>query len=585
MPKLNDCLKRYTTDQDKAAPPAETVARVRRLLEDKGQGILAETRRIDSGRLDIPVFLSMCGPRARAIMPTRKQMGKGASPEQAEASALMELMERYSFFSFWNEPSNFEELTYAEAETRWPGRVVPVAEMLAAVHEELDEKTARAVLALVRFRFTSALHVASGEERMLPLDFFKLLNEFNGSSAGNTFEEAVLQGGCELVERHVSAIVDHDEPVLPTVDPASLGDPVVERLMHCYQANGVKVWLKDFTLGMPVATIGALAYDPETFPGLSEIVFTAGTAASPAKAVIRALTEVAQLAGDFHTGSNYEASGLAKYTDTDRIGWLTSGEIVAAGTLPDIERDNIREEIDLLAQGLAAQSFSLYAVETTDPELNIPAVYMVVPGFRFRERSPKACLGLFVGRMLTEYGAAASDDPEHVVRGLKLLAEVYPDAPFVPFYEGMAALATDDLDLARLKFERAAPLQSDACDQGLSEFYVGYALTRQERWSEATPHLDRAIAADPEVKEYYNLRGVALYKAERYEDAARDFRRALDLDSGSVMDLANLGLCCKALGRNAEAADYLRHALELDPALDFAREHLATLEASADSGS
>ena len=76
--------------------------------------MLAETDRVDTGRLGIPVFVSVCGPEARDIMPTRKQMGKGASPEQAEASALMELVERYSFFSFWADESNFEQLTWSE---------------------------------------------------------------------------------------------------------------------------------------------------------------------------------------------------------------------------------------------------------------------------------------------------------------------------------------------------------------------------------------------------------------------------------------------------------------------------------------
>ena len=30
---LKDCFKAYTTDQDKAAPPAETVAKVRAVLD------------------------------------------------------------------------------------------------------------------------------------------------------------------------------------------------------------------------------------------------------------------------------------------------------------------------------------------------------------------------------------------------------------------------------------------------------------------------------------------------------------------------------------------------------------------------
>ena len=57
--------------------------------------------RIDSGRLDIPVYLSLLGVDARRVVPTHKQMGKGATPVQAEASALMELVERFSFFSLY----------------------------------------------------------------------------------------------------------------------------------------------------------------------------------------------------------------------------------------------------------------------------------------------------------------------------------------------------------------------------------------------------------------------------------------------------------------------------------------------------
>ena len=46
-------------------------------------------------------------------MPTRKQMGKGSSAEQAEASALMELMERFAFFSFWEERPHMVSATWA----------------------------------------------------------------------------------------------------------------------------------------------------------------------------------------------------------------------------------------------------------------------------------------------------------------------------------------------------------------------------------------------------------------------------------------------------------------------------------------
>lgn len=98
--QIADAFKGYTFDLDKLVPPEETISRVRERLAGLKLKILQETRRIDTGRLDIPVFISLLGVDAQRVMPTKKQMGKGATPAQAEASALMELVERFSFFSY-----------------------------------------------------------------------------------------------------------------------------------------------------------------------------------------------------------------------------------------------------------------------------------------------------------------------------------------------------------------------------------------------------------------------------------------------------------------------------------------------------
>jgi len=81
--------------------PEETVRRFKEKLKEVDLDILEETVRIDNGRLDIPVYFSLCGQDALRIIGTKKQMGKGGSPHQAEASAVMELVERFSFFSFY----------------------------------------------------------------------------------------------------------------------------------------------------------------------------------------------------------------------------------------------------------------------------------------------------------------------------------------------------------------------------------------------------------------------------------------------------------------------------------------------------
>jgi len=572
MIRLNDCFKVYTEDQDKAASPRETVARVRRVLEEKCRGVLEETRRVDTGRLGIPVFLSVCGPAAREVMPTRKQMGKGASPEQAEASALMELVERFSYFSFWAREENFQLLRWSEAKRLFGASLLDVAEVLHSVGEDLPRDQAEAVLDLAHWRFHPALDVAAGVERQVPLDWFKRLNEFNGSSAGNSFEESILQGACELVERHVSARIDRERPVLPTLDPASFHDPVLARLCACFRDNGVHLLLKDFTLGLPVPTVAALAYDPATFPGLSEIVFTAGTAASPAKAAIRAVTEVAQLAGDFQTGRIYEASGLGKFTDLEETRWLEQGPLLALDALPGVEDRNILKELQSLAQGLKARGYSLYSVDTSHPDLGLTTNYNFVPGFEFRERTAQRSLGLFVGRALAEEAPA-----EEAGRGLAVIARAYPGASFLPFFQGLLQLRLGRFAPAAACFAEAEPVQPEANERAMAAFYQAYAMTRAGLWEESIPHLDRAQAQDPEIKEIFNLRGVARFKLKRFAEAAEDFKAALHLDSGSAPDLANLGLCHKFMGRHAEALDYLGTALELDPGLDWARPHYEEL--------
>jgi ribosomal protein S12 methylthiotransferase accessory factor len=574
MIKIHSCPKGYVKDLDKSCSPEETVARAREALSLHGKRVLAQTRRIDTGRLGIPVFMSICGEDAREIMPTRKQMGKGASPAQAEASALMELAERFSFFSFWNTPENFNAMTWTQAERTFGEDLLPISHIIHSVTDAVSEEEARRILDLVPWNFARVTDIGAGREFMAPLDWFKKLNEFNGSSAGNTLEESMLQGGCELVERHVCAVIDRSRQESPNIDPASFTDPVLVDLYRKFTDNGLRVWLKDFSLGLPVPTVAALVMDPATFPEKSEIVFTAGTASSPQKAAIRALTEIAQLGGDFETCSNYEASGLPKFTQPDQFGWLTSGPVVSIHDLPSNQDEDITTELLNFCARLGEQGFTFFSVDTTVQSLGIPANYNFIPGVLFRERTPMASLGLFVGRILAE-----DMDPEHAEAGLGVLEEINPGAHYLPFFRGLVALRQGDIDSAADWFAQAEPLQPEADDRGLAAFYQAYALSQQGLWAETIPHLDRAVGHCPEVKEYFNLRGVAYFKQQQYAGAAANFELALNLDSGSAMDLANLGLCHKFMNNADKARELLGEALALDPGLEFARTHLSELEA------
>ncbi len=188
---LKDAYKTFTADQDKVLPPEETVRRFKARLQQVDLEILKETVRIDNGRLDIPVFFSRCGKDAATLTGTKKQMGKGATPEQAEASAVMELAERFSFFSFVNTPANFKVATCGQV----GDRAMPFKMIARSVHDDsADLGAARKIFEQIPMRWTPAYNLTAQRAVIVPFDWFYAINEFNGPSAGNCQEEALLAG-------------------------------------------------------------------------------------------------------------------------------------------------------------------------------------------------------------------------------------------------------------------------------------------------------------------------------------------------------------------------------------------------------
>ena len=255
---------------------------------------------------------------------------------------------------------------------------------------------ARKIFENLPLKWTWAYNLTRQEETLVPFDWFFAINEFNGPSAGNCVEEAISQGICEIIERHTSSVVSHNQFKVPAIRVDSATDSLVVEMIGKYRKVGVKLFVSDFTLDTGIPTVGVLAYDPNTFPGLSEIVWTAGTTPNPQKAFSRALTEVAQLAGDFDTASNYVASGLPKFkkqADADYI--MNPGKEIDIGALPDLSDENIKIEVQNCLTALANIGMEVLIINTTHADLEIPAFYTIIPGAHFRERALGTSVGMF----------------------------------------------------------------------------------------------------------------------------------------------------------------------------------------------
>jgi ribosomal protein S12 methylthiotransferase accessory factor len=572
--QFNDCLKTFIVDQDKAITPEETLKNFYAKVESLDLNILNEVRRIDNGRLDIPVFFSVCGEDTYALTGTKKQMGKGASPIQAEASACMELAERFSFFSFKNNTGNFLSGDYKTMiKAGYP--VLDLTYLLESVHDTHSSvQLLEQLLDNIPMQWAWGTNVTNGNDVLIPFSWFFAINEFNGPSAGNTIEEAALQGICEIVERHVCSVVNNKKIATPKIAPDSIKDAVARELMRKFRDNDIELYLNDFSLDTGICTVAALAIDRSTFPGNSEIVYTAGTTPDPEKALIRAVTEVAQLAGDFNTDSNYIASGLPKPLAMEEVAYLTdSSETVNIQEMANLSHNNIMVEVENCIASLKKIGMEVLMIDVTHDGLDIPALYTIVPGAHFRERSMINDVGLFSAKLLIEHVS----DTELLEKKLLQMENLLPEAYYLEFYRGRNFSDMGFPEAALEHFKRALTMRPEAEDLPYIYSYMGSCLKELGRFDEAVEILYNGLKEDEERPDLHNTLGVCFFKTQQYEKAILHFKRAVDLNPASGIDYANLGVNYNKIGNTESAVEFLTLALTLDPSLDFARELLAEL--------
>jgi ribosomal protein S12 methylthiotransferase accessory factor len=565
--RLKDAFKQYKHDQDKIITPEKTVERFKQRLADNKLDILDDIVRVDKGRLGIPVYFSVCGPQARAAIGNYKQMGKGATPAQSQASAVMELGERFSLFIFLQNPENF---TLAPKESlKMPS--MDFDQIARSVENDSEDlAVASGFFNTLPLQWTWAYNLTRGKAEMVPFNWFWTINQYNGSSAGNCNEEALCQGICEVVERHVSSTVSRQHIKAPLIKPESIKDPVALELIGKFNTAGVNLYLSDFTLDMGIPSIGALAWDPATFPAKSEIVWTAGTMPSAPKALCRALTEVAQLAGDFNSGGNYVASGLPKFQSVEDAGYVINpGSAVSLGDLPEIGDNNIKIEVENCIGALADRKFDIYVVDVHHQILGIPAFYTIIPGTRFRERAAHSSVGMIIAKIITE-----THNPARALKLLQRFDAQLPNKYYLQFYMGQIHQNQQDYGTALTFLNKALELEPPAEDLASVYTYLGVCHKQMGHHELARKVLEKGHQVDPERTDTLNLLGFCHYKLGSHEQAIACFKKLIALDPSSAIDYANIASNYRAMGKKSEAIEYYQLALTLDAGIEFAREHL-----------
>ncbi len=568
--EIKDSFKKYSHDQDKTRTPDQTISWVRERLSRLDMDVLAKTVRIDTGRLDIPVFISLCGEDATRLTGTKKQMGKGATAQQSEASALMELMERFSFFSFI-EQFPFPVMKYKELDDF----AVSVEDLKKSIYDtRTPTELCLKFLEDLPLRWVKAWNITLGREQWVPIDWFYMINEYNGPASGNTLEEAILQGLCEVVERHVGSIVSNDMTVTPEIDMDSIHDPAAIELVNKFRANGIELFVRDISLDTGVPTVAVLAYDPSTFPERSEIVFTAGTTSNPEKSLCRALTEVAQLAGDFQSRTSYRPT-LPKYASLEEAAYLMkSNGKRSILEMSNHDDNNIRVEIERCVAALSKTDLQVLAINVTHPRLQVPAVYTIIPGAHFLDHTRNTDFAQHAARTMLR-----GLEGDELVKQMDRLLSTFGPRYDLTFFFAHTLELRGDVEAALALFNRALEQSPDPGEIGSIYVHIASCLKELQSYEEALEALALAEKANPELKEIFNLQGFCYFKLKRHNESIASFERAIDLDPGSAIDYANIGSNLRELGHKREAIRLYSIALELDPTIDFARANIEKLEA------
>ncbi len=362
MRKIKNCIKRFNQGMNKVVSPNETYQTALHKIRLLEEPILQKHYEVKKPS-KIPQYRFMGTDYFTQYTTANGSNGKGHTHDQALASGIMELAERYSCYRYLNRKNaytirsfqlNRDSSNAFQLEDIYASCMNGVFENVPLKEEFMDAR--------IRWYEASTLR---GEQVWLPSMLTKFLfHGSNGMAAGNSLEEALLQGICEVIERHCKKLIFFNQLSVPTIDLSTIHDPICKKLISTFQNLGHKLNIMDFSLGLGVPVIGVTRVINET-----SCHFTAGVAASKYEALVRALTENSQVEGKHKRILLDEMTHLQK-----------DSEMISMADIPHLESKNIKIELEAIENLLKKQNMRIFFHDTTDDALQIPAVIVFITG-------------------------------------------------------------------------------------------------------------------------------------------------------------------------------------------------------------
>ena len=324
--------------------------------------------------------------------------GKGSTAEQGEASALMEAIERYSGIFQGDEIRVARRFVdFAPGDAIWPNDVLLFsdAQYRRPPSEDDVTPTPPPFDPEAKIEWTPVWSLRDQRFKYLPtgmLYFFHsdasdshMHADSNGCAAGNTLEEAIVQGFLELVERDSYAIWWYNRSQRTELDLDQFGDSYVRDLKNQLAETGRRLWVLDITTDLGIPSYVAMSYS--TITGQEFVEYGSGSHFDPRIALLRALTEVNQ----------FLSIGLLGARDAGQASNDSAGPFRLKEhpyLIPD-GKPAIRPHVDMKFGSLDTREQALtcmdivkragldfLVLDQTRPDIETPVVRVIVPGLR-----------------------------------------------------------------------------------------------------------------------------------------------------------------------------------------------------------
>lgn len=376
-------LIRYTLGTWRTRRPEETLRAALSKAPRAGVTRLANVTHLD--RIGLPVVMAI-RPASRGLS---VWMGKGLTLDGARASGLMEAIETHCA-----EHRPRGSLVAAAAELGPGATIRGLAALPRQPHARLDRHApipwapGRDLLTGRRVWVPAEAVTVDFGGRRAHRTFW---SNTNGLASGNTRDEAVLHGLCEVVERDAFSLWQVATPAhrrRMQLDLDAVDDPACREALDRLRAARIDAWAFDITSDAGVPAYMCVIDDPRGHhPRLGRFGGT-GCHPSAPHALFRALAEAIQSRLGFIAGAredipleNYDTigGGIALASHLERLPSPRAGRRRLRPSLVAATRVEAALE-SVVARVRAARLGAVAIVDLDRPAIGLPVVRVVAPG-------------------------------------------------------------------------------------------------------------------------------------------------------------------------------------------------------------